>query len=248
MKRRIQLCALWSVLVSSLLACQLFSRTIGERSLTGSGKVVTQERPVGSFTKLDLAAIGEMDIEQGDTPKLIVEADDNVIDKIKTDVEGDTLVIHMEGQIKVLPVSTIRYHLTVPSLELIRVSGLGVINAPAMNETNFEADVSGGGSINLAGLTADSLKVDISGLGNLKVGAGQLSDQTIVINGGGGYEAPDLASKQANVQIPGLGSATLRVSDLLQVKISGGGQVRYYGNPQVEKEISGLGSVEKIGE
>jgi hypothetical protein len=45
-----------------------------------------------------------------------------------------------------------------------------------------------------------------------------------------------------------LGSATVRVSDLLRADISGGGSVRYYGNPTIDEQVSGLGQVEKLGD
>jgi hypothetical protein len=50
------------------------------------------------------------------------------------------------------------------------------------------------------------------------------------------------------VQISGLGSSSLWVTTDLEVNISGGGSVRYKGNPTVQEELSGLGRVEKIEE
>jgi hypothetical protein len=64
-----------------------------------------------------------------------------LIDQIETVVEGDTWYSHEKG---VDPAG--QYHpllATAPSRNIM--SGL-VINAPALGETNFEADVSGGGA------------------------------------------------------------------------------------------------------
>jgi hypothetical protein len=70
----------------------------------------------------------------------------------------------------------------------------------------------------------------------------------ISINGGGNYKARRLESQDTDIDISGLGKATVRVDDTLSVSISGGGNVEYYGDPAVNSDISGLGNVEKIGD
>jgi hypothetical protein len=38
------------------------------------------------------------------------------------------------------------------------------------------------------------------------------------------------------------------VSEHLDVQISGAGSVKYLGQPEVEKQVTGVGSVQKVGE
>ena len=45
-----------------------------------------------------------------------------------------------------------------------------------------------------------------------------------------------------------VGSATVRVSEHLQVDIEEGGTVQYVGNPIVEQEVGGLGQIKRIGD
>ena len=55
--------------------------------------------------------------------------------------------------------------------------------------------------------------------------------------------------QNADVSISGAGDAILRVEQALDVRISGAGSVRYYGQPEsVSKQISGAGNVSEIGE
>jgi len=90
--------------------------------------------------------------------------------------------------------------------------------------------------------------VNISGAGDLYIGDGEVTGQEITISGAGNYKARGLESAEADVRVPGFGSATLRVRDHLEVKISGAGSVKYVGSPTVEEEVSGVGNIEQIGE
>jgi len=45
-----------------------------------------------------------------------------------------------------------------------------------------------------------------------------------------------------------LGSATVWATEYLNVNISGAGSVNYAGSPRVDSDVSGLGSLKKIGE
>ena len=65
---------------------------------------------------------------------------------------------------------------------------------------------------------------------------------------GGAYEAEGLQSARASARLTGLGSATVRVSEHLQVEIQEGGTVQYVGNPIVEQEVGGLGQIKRIGD
>jgi hypothetical protein len=52
--------------------------------------------------------------------------------------------------------------------------------------------------------------------------------------------------KKNKIVLSWAGSATLWGRDILRVRISGAGNVRYFVDPSVEQEISGAGSVVKI--
>ena len=50
---------------------------VNVKSLTGSGNIVTEDRPVSDFDQIVLTGLGEMIITQGDTESLTIEADDD---------------------------------------------------------------------------------------------------------------------------------------------------------------------------
>jgi hypothetical protein len=230
-------------LVAAVLAGCAF---VGAETVRGSGQVVTQERAVNPFTRIDFSGLGDLEVQLGDKQALQIEAEKNLLPYLETDVRGGTLQIAIQQNVNLQPSEPIVFSVTVPSLEAISISGLGRVRAPQLEADRFSIDISGGGDIVIAGLQANRLEVSIDGLGNLEFDDGQVDEQTIEISGGGNYRARDLASSVAEISISGLGNAVIRVADQLDVKVSGTGIVQYVGSPHVTEDISGLGRVEQI--
>lgn len=88
------------------------------------------------------------------------------------------------------------------------------------------------------------LAVTISGAGNVDT-AGEAGQQEIDITGSGIYQAEDLHSKEVEIDIIGAGSAVVNVSEDLDAGISGVGSVEYIGDPAVKQDMNGAGVVSK---
>jgi hypothetical protein len=242
--------ALIVVLIMTSLACRLVNNlpeNIGG-VVRGSGNVVTEERPVSGVSRVELTGIGDLQVTLGDQESLTIEAEENLIPLISTEVRGNTLTIGTERNQNLLPTEPIRYYLTVPSLESVSISGLSNVNLPDLSADSFQIEISGAGNATIDSLQAGSLDVALPGLGGLEIHGGQVPDMRVVISGAGNFNAPDLQTARASVDISGMGSTTLRVSEQLDASISGSGSVKYYGNPSVNQSVSGLGRVEKLGD
>jgi len=214
----------------------------------GSGVVVSETRPVSDFNRVELNGVGELTIVQGETESLTIEAESNIVRRIKTDVQGGTLAIEFtEGILgKVIPTEPIRYQLNVKDISGLALSGAGRIYSSRLATSNLELDVSGVGDIIIDDLQLGSLTVNLSGAGSIDL-AGSVSDQDVELTTVGNYSAAGLQSQQASIRLSGAGTATLWVIETLQVDISGVGSVNYYGDPNVTPEISGLGKLNHLG-
>jgi hypothetical protein len=214
----------------------------------GSGNVDVEQRSISGVTEVDLASFGYLHIEIGEQESVRIEAEDNLLRYIETEVDGNMLTIRHRRGTALRPTEPIDYYLTVRELAAVRVSGAGSVDGPEVKTGHFSVHISGAGSVDLEGLEADELDVRISGAGNLEVADGKVAEQQITISGAGDYRAEDLDSLEARVSLSGLGSAFVRVRDHLDVTISGAGSVKYVGSPTVEKQVTGVGRVERIGE
>ena len=201
--------------VAALVAC----------STTGSGNVVSESRPVAGFTKIDLSGRGEVTIDQNGTEALTVEAEDNLMRKVTSEVVDGTLRLGEKSNLTLRQNTPIKYRVSVKEIAGLSISGSGTVTATK--------------------ITTPHLSVDISGSGTVTLG-GSVEAQELAISGSGDYQAKDLPSKTTTAEISGSGDAAVAVSDRLDVEISGSGRLTYYGNPpQVTQQVSGSGRVMK---
>lgn len=218
-------------------ACQMNGLGFGER---GSGNVTTETRQVSGFTGVVLEGSGEVNIEVTGTESLSIEAEDNIIPHLTSNVVGGDLVLGVDGGIS--PTRDIVYTITVASLDSLTIAGSGSMSLPELSAGPLDALISGSGSMDLTGLAVGELSVEISGSGEVNV-AGSADSIEVSIPGSGSYSGSDLVSVSGAVDISGSGSAVVNVTDDLAARVSGSGSIRYLGNPTVETDISGSGSV-----
>jgi len=212
------------LLVSS--AClMLLSLAIGACSIVGergSGVMATETRDVSGFDEIDLSGSGSVSVAVTGTESLTVEAEDNILPLLTTEVTNGRLELGAKQSIS--PTREIVYTITVISLEAVGVSGSGSVMATDIDGHAFEADISGSGTVMAAGVS-ESLNLSISGSGV--------------------YEGEALLSVTGTVSVSGSGQAVVNVTEDLDVNVSGSGNVQYFGDPSVSVSISGSGDVSK---
>ena len=192
--------------------------------VNGSGQVKSETRQVSGFTKIDLSGTGEVSIEQGDAESLTIEADDNVLPRLTSEVSDSTLKLGKKRWNSLRTKNPIRYRVTVKELTALSVSGAGSVNAKGMTLQTLRLEISGSGVVNLSGSAVE---------------------QDIEVSGSGRYDAAELPSQKVTADISGSGQVAVAVSRELRIDISGSGTVTYSGNPSVQQDISGSGKVIK---
>ena len=212
--------------------------------------VKRETREVGSFDKITLKGVGRVIVTQGEPQSLEVEAQEEVLSSIVTEVQDSTLVISYTAdwsRLVVIPLRPIRFHVTMPDVKRLEISGAGKIEADNVETNALAVVIRSAGAITAKSLAAETLKVTISGAGGTKID-GKVGRQEVTISGAGGHDAGDLESTSCAVTVKGAGGATVWVRDDLKVRISGVGGVRYYGSPKVTRRVGGLGGVSRLGD
>ncbi|MGZ7043097.1 MAG: head GIN domain-containing protein [Methanobacterium sp.] len=212
---------------------------------TGSGKVINQTRDVASFNQIDFNGAGELIITQRDKESVTVQADDNLMNNIKTSVNNNKLTISFDNNMPV-PTQPVKIYVTVKDLNSINVTGSGLVKSDNLNVNSLILTINGAGNSTLNNLNAQTLNITLSGAGTITT-SGNVNEQNMQISGAGEYNAGNLTSKIATVTINGGGKSTVKVSDTLNAIINGAGQISYIGSPKVTQQISGVGNVNKIG-
>jgi len=194
---------------------------MGPFSIRGSGVAASEERPVGAFQKLSIGGSARVHITVGPSVSVRIRTDDNLLPHVVTEVEGDTLKVHMESGSYRFRVP-LEVTVSVPDLHGFSVGGSARAEITGLHGGGFSISIAGSGRVQAAG-TVDQLQVGISGSGNLDLF---------------GVEA-----REVQVSVSGSGNVQLQAREKLEARISGSGNIHYRGRPSVDAHISGSGSL-----
>ena len=216
----------------------------------GSGNIESETREVQDFLAVSINYPADVLIQQGKVESVKLEADDNLLPQLTTEVDDGTLIIENKENSwsqRVNPTERVKITITVIDLHEIEFSSAGNLMVDALKTDELSLSLNGVGEMTLNELDVRKLESRLSGAGNIE--ANGLADELdIRISGVGGFDAPKLESQVATVRISGAGSATVNVVDDLTARVSGAGSISYYGSPTLHEDVSGAGSVSQADE
>jgi hypothetical protein len=235
--------------------------------VTGSGNPTTKQYDYTGFSKLRIDKTFVATVSQGDTYAVSVTFDDNLVDDLRVELDGDTLRIGLDSNKSYTDV-TLKAEVTMPTLRGLEVTGGSAADASGFaSQDPLDLEVSGAGKADFAGMQAGDVTIDCSGAGHLDgelkaqelrgeaSGAGEVSFQgsasraQLEASGAGRLGLKDFTVQDADLQLSGGASAQLRVTGSLKVEASGGAHLDYYGSPTVSKmEVSGGAQVNRAGD
>lgn len=194
-------------------------------NVTGSGSVKSEERRVSAFDRVSINGIGELIIEQTGAESLTIEAEDNLLPLLVSEVEGNRLTLGVRPNSSISATRPIVYRLNVKLLREITAEGSVRVAASGLDTAQFALNTSG---------TVNSVL------------RGSAGNQSILMSGTGSFDGRNLTGSTAQVDLSGTAQALLNVSKSLDARVSGTAVVRYLGSPQLEQQVSGIGRVEKV--
>jgi len=215
----------------------------------GSGNVITQTREVTAFHAIELDYPANVFIKQGDTESVKIEAEDNLMPNLRTEVRAGTLTLFYKktDDKHVNPTEAVNITITVKDLDQVVFSSAGELTIENLQTNNLDVVLNGAGNLELNDIAVKNLSVNLNGAGSMTV-SGTTDDLDLNISGFGDFKGADLHGQTAKVNISGADSAIVWVDDELDAEISGAGSINYYGSPYVTKQINGLGSVSHSGD
>jgi len=204
-----------------------------------------EERTVDKFSSIGMGIHGDVYLTQGSPQKLVLEGDEDILEKVVTEVRDDMLKIKFSVP-NVRTKSPVKIWITVSEINGLYLSGSGSINAEtAIKSDEMELKVSGSGKINIENLSCDEVDAAISGSGDIKLG-GSADEFELAISGSGSCMADKFRVEEAGIRISGSGSCKIDAVKDLEAAISGSGSVYYAGNPTIDASVSGSGKVRKM--
>jgi hypothetical protein len=214
-------------------------------SVSGSRNVVKEDRQLGDFSEVSVSGSMDVYITQGNTRNLTIEAEDNIIPLIETEMHDNDLEIRFKRNTNIRNHKPVKIFLTTPVLEGLNLNGSGDVEVKSHFSSPGSMRFSLSGSGDLSGsFNAPEMRVDLAGSGDIEL-KGQTRDLNISIAGSGNCDADELLAETAEVNIAGSGNADVHASRALKANLLGSGNVRYKGEPTINLSKLGSGSVRK---
>lgn len=198
-----------------------FSFNVNFGGVKGSGVTATEKRAATGFKRIEAGGMFEIEAVAQKDFAVEVDADDNLLQYVQTEVSGDTLEIRLTR--KVSTKTPIKIRIAAPSIEAV--------------------DISGASRINVADVKGEVLNVELSGASKAKV-TGTVNRLEADLSGASQLDAPELKSVDANVDASGASRASVFANGDLTTHLSGASHLDYAGNPTIgERRTSGASSM-----
>ncbi len=210
--------------------------------LKGNGTVVLISRPVASaFNTIIASEDLKVYVTQGDSLKITVESDENIIDRIVTEIEKETLRIHT---LKGIGRATKNIYVTLPRIKTLRtdtgagIKGLGTIVGDSLYLNGRT------GSVIVVNTKSDYLRTE--GMEGARITiSGIAKEVRMAVSSGSDIQAEALQSTTCQINASYGGKAKINVSEVLFADASTGGNILFTGGAQLKQGTSKSGTVTK---
>ena len=191
------------------------------RSVRGSGTMATERRELSGFHGIEAGGAFTIEVVAQKDFAVEVEADDNLLPLVRTEVRRGILHVSSEKGLKTQ--NPIYIRIAAPDIDKLEISGAATADISNIQNAGLDLDSSGASKIRLSGQTS-KLIVDVSGATKI--------------------DAEGLVSENATVEASGACTVNVYVTGTLRAEASGASKITYTGSPRdVSKKSSGASSI-----
>jgi hypothetical protein len=175
----------------------------------GSGNLASESRDVRGFKGVDVSSAFQVEITAQKDFSVTVEADDNILPLIETEVDDGVLKIECDRRVS--PKTPMKIIITAPDIENLETSGAANIILNSIKNASLHIDSSGASKILVTGET-NKLVVEVSGATKI--------------------DAEGLVAEAATVETSGASHVAVNVIGTLRTDASGASKITYSGSPR----------------
>lgn len=226
--------SIFSVLVLALMLANL--PVLAQRNkIKGDGELVSQNRAVSGFKGINVSGGFAVEITQGNSESVRIEAQENLLSSIQTEVKNGVLHIYTSNNIT--NSKGMKAYITLKELNSVSISGgVKVTGKSTFKANSFDLDMSGGSKVQLA-IDTKKLKMDMSGASKVVL-TGQADEVAMDMSGASKVDASELEAKRVRVGASGASAVKVYAKDALSIDASGATKVDYRGNPKITSTAS----------
>lgn len=244
---------LLSVLFAFLVCCQT---AFAQNDIM----LLRESRQYAGFQKLHCSGKMNVYISQDSAYECIIEADKDIIDDIKTEIQGNILIIYPDHK-ALRHAPEINIYIRMPIIDQLKLSGSGDFYVDRLEGSQLKVNLMGSGNIFIKEAYVGHMMVDLAGSGNIELyqkskqtdakiyGSGNLvikgyaENADYLIAGSGKLLGKEFQTDYCGIKIMGSGDVYTEVRGNLDVDIFGSGNIYFKGNPEVEMNSIGTGKL-----
>lgn len=223
-----------------LFSFSLLTTTYAQ-GVRGDGQVMTETRNSSSFNSIVVTGSVNVYLSQGDKETVTVEANQNLLDIIRTEVKDNTLHIYETKNIRNADERNV--YVTFQMLNsLIAKGATDVYGRTPIRTESLEVGISGASDVTLE-IYTDELICRITGAADAYL-SGEAKAMIARVSGSSDLEAGKLISQICQVEADGASDAQVHATESLDAKASGSSDIEYWGNPKtLRKEESSAADI-----
>ena len=234
MKQKISIISSFLMISIILSSCVFMGPTI-----KGNGNVVEEVRKTKDFNKIEVSRGMNVYISQGEFTKVVVKADENLLDGIETRSDGDVLIIRATKNIR--SATSKKVFITTPNLEKIEASsGSNVYSESVLAFKNLKISGSSGSNVTLE-INSEFTDLSASSGSNIKL-RGITNSFKGKASSGSNIKSEELTSKNCDARASSGANIWITAKNNFSGDVSSGANIFLYGNPgntNIEKSSGG---------
>ncbi len=229
----------------------------------GEGNLTQEYRRTGNFTGIANSTSIDVIYRKADTTGLLLEAEENLMYYILTEVDGNTLSIRTrehtacinftEKPLITVTSQSINNLLSTGSGNMfiqditgevigIRSSGSGDVNCETVDGHDLLINLSGSGNINCDETSGLYTEINAAGSGDITVN-GACNNADMTVSGSGSIYGISYKLSSAGITITGSGNVYTSISSQLTAILTGSGNIYLRGDPEIHKNVTGSGRI-----
>ena len=216
----------------------------GMTGIRGNGNVISEDRTINSdFEVIKVQQGINIYLTQGNSTDINVEADENIMDLLLTEVKNNELKVYFDKNVYRAKARNV--YLTVNSISKIKTSsGASVKSENTLQVNSLVLDSSSGSSIKIY-VNAEEITSSTSSGADIDI-YGKTHTLSANASSGSSIDADKLEAVDAYAKASSGANINVNVKSKLTAKASSGGDIDYEGNPtSINKDTSSGGSVSR---
>ncbi len=234
-----------SVVIGLLFLCGLLT-SCDHESIRAKGAVTVNEIELSGYTGLEVSHAFEVFVKFSDSEeKIVIEANDNLHDKIIVKMEGNNLIIRLKNNTYVRGNATLKAYITTKYINYYDISGASsLVLEDELDAQTAEIRMSG--ASNFTGdIYVSELELKLSGASEMSL-FGNVDILDASLSGSSRMGNYDLLSKELIIDLSGSSDAYLTVTESIDIEASGASSLKYKGDAVIDHiELSGASEIIK---